>query len=438
MRSSLWAPATRAQWSPEPGDASHRIPTRPPAVRPFPKPLLLSSDAFRLKGTPAGPRASSAPPVPAGRRRSPRRYSRGPWLPPPQAARSVTHLLARLGRRVVAGCGAGCSCHRVGQILGRSIRLGVIHHLRTTHGSRGSGGPRAAAAALRARATGAAAASVAAPAASAAKAGPGRPRAPRGARAREGVAISGGPCAGTCIFSPPVAPAHAYRAARGRSGPPRSAGMTAPGSGGGSGARGSASRSRSSGPGRAALGAAALLCIDTVHAWGSSYPRRARLGEDGGGGRGRDGRGGAGARRLRGSERGWRASSPSVRGGRVVRMGHPAEGRLRIGAKLEALPASQRGTVVEGNGMRAAALPASSAAPTLSVTWPHGRGFPSPRNFCRELQRRGQVCWEVEQSGAKRPGISSCVKYSCKWELTLLQVRTCQECSTVFYKQSPP
>nr|XP_044605662.1 myosin heavy chain IB-like [Equus asinus] len=141
--------------------------------------------------------------------------------------------------------------------------------------------------------------------------------------------------------------------------------MTAPGSGGGSGARGSASRSRSPGPGRAALGAAALLCIDTVHARGSSYPRRARLGEDGGGGRGRDGRGGAGARRLRGSERGRRASSPSVRGGRVVRMGHPGEGRLRIGAKLEALPASQRGTVVEGNGMRAAALPASSAAPTL-------------------------------------------------------------------------
>ena len=73
---------------------------------------------------------------------------RAPRPRPRQAARSVTHLLARLGRRVVTGCGAGCSCHGVGQILGRSIRLGVIHHLRTTHGSRGSGGPGAAAAAL--------------------------------------------------------------------------------------------------------------------------------------------------------------------------------------------------------------------------------------------------------------------------------------------------
>lgn len=150
---------------------------------------------------------------------------------PRQAARSVTHLLARLGRRVVVGCGAGCSCHRVGQILGRSIRLGVIHHLRTTHGSRGSGGPRAAAAGLRARATrAAAAASVAAPAATAARAGPRRPRAPCGARALEGLAISGSPCAGTFIFSPSGGPlVRAHRAAWERSGPPRRGGMTVPG-----------------------------------------------------------------------------------------------------------------------------------------------------------------------------------------------------------------
>lgn len=109
---------------------------------------------------------------------------------------------------MIAGCGAGCSCHGVGQILGRSIRLGVIHHLRTTHGSGASGGPGVAAA-LRAggrgaTATAAAAAAVrvAAPAATAAKAGPRRPRAPRRERAREGLAISGGPCAGTFIFSP--------------------------------------------------------------------------------------------------------------------------------------------------------------------------------------------------------------------------------------------
>lgn len=133
---------------------------------------------------------------------------------PRKAARPVTHLLARLGSRMIAGCRAGCSCHRVGQILGRSIRLGVIHHLRTTHGSGASGGPGVAAAALRAGAMGAtatataaaAAVRVAEPAATAAKAGPWRPRAPRRERAREGLVISGGPCAGTFIFSPSGCP----------------------------------------------------------------------------------------------------------------------------------------------------------------------------------------------------------------------------------------
>lgn len=130
---------------------------------------------------------------------------------PRKAARPVTHLLARLGSRMIAGCRAGCSCHRVGQILGRSIRLGVIHHLRTTHGSGASGGPGVAAAALSASARGATAAAAAAvrvaePAATAAEAGPRRPRAPRRERAREGLAISGGPCAGTFIFSPSGCP----------------------------------------------------------------------------------------------------------------------------------------------------------------------------------------------------------------------------------------
>lgn len=132
---------------------------------------------------------------------------------PRKAARPVTHLLARLGRRMIAGCRAGCSCHRVGQILGRSIRLGVIHHLRTTHGSGASGGPGVAAAALRAGARGAtataaaaAAVRVAEPAATAAKADPRRPRAVRRERAREGLAISGGPCAGTFIFNPSECP----------------------------------------------------------------------------------------------------------------------------------------------------------------------------------------------------------------------------------------
>lgn len=182
---------------------------------------------------------------------------------------------------MVVGCGARRSCHRVGQILGRSIRLGVIHHLRTTHGSRGSGGPGAAAASLRARAMGAAAAaaaaaSFAAPAATAAKAGPRRPRASLPARAREGLAISGGPCAGTFIFSPSGCPlARAYIAAWGRGGPPRGGGMTVPGSG-----QGSASCSCSPGPGRAALGSGALVCIHTMHAPASSYHQCSRLGED--------------------------------------------------------------------------------------------------------------------------------------------------------------
>lgn len=152
---------------------------------------------------PRGPTAHgvSLTPIPGAPRPRPRK-----------AARRLTHLLARLGSRMIAGCRAGCSCHRVGQILGRSIRLGVIHHLRTTHGSRASGGPGVAAAALRAGARGAtataaaAAVRVAEPAATAAKAGPRRPRAPRRERAREGLAISGGPCAGTFIFSPSGCP----------------------------------------------------------------------------------------------------------------------------------------------------------------------------------------------------------------------------------------
>ena len=203
---------------------------------------------------------------------------------------------------MVVGCGAGCSCHRVGQILGRSIRLGVIHHLRTTHGSRGSGGPRAAAADLRAPATGAAAtavaaSSVAAPAATAAKAGPGRPRAPRWARAREGLAISGGPCAGTFIFSPSECPlACAYIAAPGLSGPPRGGGMTAPGSGEDSSTHRSSSRSLSPGRVGQPRGAGALVCIYTMHARSSSYHRSSSLGEDreaGAEGGGRWGGGGA-------------------------------------------------------------------------------------------------------------------------------------------------
>lgn len=161
---------------------------------------------------PASPKASFTSRDPAVRGVSLTPILGAPRPRPRKAARPVTHLLARLGRRMIAGCRAGCSCHRVGQILGRSIRLGVIHHLRTTHGSGASGGPGVAAAALRAGARGAtataaaAAVRVAEPAATAAKAGPRWPRAPRRERAREGLAISGGPCAGTFIFSPSGCP----------------------------------------------------------------------------------------------------------------------------------------------------------------------------------------------------------------------------------------
>lgn len=242
---------------------------------------------------------------PRGTARDPKTDTLGAPRPRPrQAARSLTHLLARLGRRVVISCGAGCSCHRVGQILGRSIRLGVIHHLRTTHGSRGSGGPGAAAAALRASATGAgaaAAASVAAPAATTAKAGPRRPRAPRGARAREGLAVSGGPCAGTLIFSPsgwcPLA--CAYRATRGRTGPPRGGGMTVQGSGEGCGTPSSASRCRS--PVRVAQTWGAGLWFAYTQCTPGARPIAGDPGWARTGRRGqREGRGGGGAPRLPG------------------------------------------------------------------------------------------------------------------------------------------
>lgn len=329
-------------WSPRPGNVHVQSPPVP-GCSPFPKPLLRSSEAF---GSGPLPQVPEHPPQPASLRdvAGPRPIlGARPRPRPQQAARLVTHLLARLGHRVVAGCRAGCSCHGVGQILGRSIRLGVIHHLRTTHGSRGSGGPRAAAAAPHARATGAAdAASVAAPAATAAKAGPPRPPARRGARAREGLAISGGPGTGTFIFSPPVSPSRAYTASRGGSGPRRGR-MTAPGSAEGSGAPRRASRSRSLRPGRQPWGAAALVCIYTMHAGArpiTSARAWARTGAGAGGG---EALAGGGALRLPGlCAVPCKVSPTRTAVGGVAQQGDPGEGRQRIGAKLEGLSASQQ------------------------------------------------------------------------------------------------
>lgn len=304
---------------------------------------------------------------------------------------------------MVVGCGAGCSCHRVGQILGCSIWLGVIHHLRTTHGSRGSGGPRAAAAALRARATGAAAAaaaaaaSVSAPAATAAKAGSRRPRAPR---AREGLAISGGPCASTFIFSPSGCPlARAHIAAWGHSGP-RGEGMAVPGSGGGRGTHGSASRSRSPGPGQAALGSGALVCIHTIHALGSSYHQRCRLGDD-------PEAGAEGGVDPGGSEHfafpGLEAEScevpptPSAAGGSPSR-GTPGRAGCGLERSLKPSPPPSLGTVVGGEWYARGSAPSelSGFPPCLSHLATKAR-LPNPRELSQGTltrRRRKAECTE--------------------------------------------
>lgn len=373
---------TTAQWSPQPGNFSLGIPTRrPPGCSSFPK--LCSALLFRWLSVQGRSRNSQSilratHPRGTSSREPQTDTLRAPRPRPRQAARSVTHLLARLGRRVVTGCGAGCSCHGVGQILGRSIRLGVIHHLRTTHGSRGSGGPGAAAAALWAGATGSAAASVAAPAAIAAKTGPRRPRAPRAARAREELAVSGGPCAGTLIFSPSGCPlACAYIATRGRNGPPRGGDMTVRGSG----AHRRASRCGApAGVGQtwgAGLWFAYTQCTPGARpitgAPGWARTRRRGQWE----GAGREGEGALSSPGLTRSSAKflqlgrWRAGRPAggPRGG-------PAADWSEVGSPLR-LPAVGwwwEGMVCE----RLHALTKAPRIPSPSpVTWPPGRGLPS-------------------------------------------------------------
>lgn len=318
---------------------------------------------------------------------------------PQQAARPVTHLLARLGRRLIVGCGAGCRCHGVGQILGRSIRLGVIHHLRTTHGSRGSGGPRAAAAALRAGARGAgaaaaaAAASVAAPAATAAKAGPRRPRAPRGARGREGLAISGGPCAGTFIFSPsgcplprlysgsgtqpPAAPLGHYRVRlpRGLRRPRQRQSQPQPRPGSGScGEPGSGLHIHNARPG---------LVLSRV------LPA---VRGPGGGGRGRGNAGEAGEHFASpGSDAELCKVSPTrfAAGGSPCR-GTPGKAGCGLERSLQPSPPPSMGWWWEGNGMQRLRALKARQVPTLSLSpGRQGEGFPTPRRFYKEHQLRG-------------------------------------------------
>lgn len=404
----------RRSVSPPPGAASLRVPARPPGGRPSPKPLL-SSDGSGLKGAAAGPGASWAPQVPA-RRDVAKPQTDTPGAPGPRprprlAARPLTHLLARLGRRVVVGCGAGCGCHGVGQILGRSIRRGVIHHLRTTHGSRGSGGPGAAAALPRARAPGAAAAAaaapVAAPAATAAKAGPRRPRAPCGARAREGLAIGGSPCAGTFIFSPSGGPlARAYIAAWGRDGPPRGGGMTGAGP-----ARAAAPRAAPASAAAAAPRApAAPVCMHTMRAPGSSYRRRCRLGEGRGLGQREGSAGEEGALATPGSDAERREVPPSpsaARGSpsRGTREG-PAADWSEVCSPLR-LPAVGRWW--EGNGMREAPRPRSPVPTQSPSPGCQGEGAPTrgaPRGAAQRPGQREARGTGVKQSRLEISGLS--------------------------------
>lgn len=369
-----------------------------PPVHPAALPSRLSRDGFCSRTLPQVP---AHPPRHACRRdvAEPQTDTLDALRPRPrQAARPVTHLLARLGRRLVVGCGAGCRCHGVGQILGRSIRLGVIHHLRTTHGSRGSGGPRAAAAALRAGARGAgaaaaAAASVAAPAATAAKAGPRRPRAPRGARAREGQAISGGPCAGTFIFSPsgcplphlysgsgtqpPAAPLGHYRVwlPRGLRRPRQRQSQPQP-------RPGSASRGEP-GSGLHIHNARPGLVLSRV------LPA---VRGPGGGGRGRGNSGEEGEHFASpGSDAELSEVSPTcfAAGGSPCR-GTPGKAGCGLERSLQPSPPLSTGWWWEGNGMQRLRALDARQVPTLSLSpGLQGNGFPTPRRFYREHQLRG-------------------------------------------------
>lgn len=309
---------------------------------------------------------------------------------------------------MIAGCRAGCSCHGIGQILGRSIRLGVIHHLRTTHGSGASGGPGVAAAALCAGAGGAtatvaaAAVRVAAPAATAAKAGPRRPRAPRRERAREGLAISGGPCAGTFIFSPSGCPLRSRLYSDGTTLQPAprqehdSAGLRL----GWQHPQLQHSARRHAqpppGPRSSCPGSRAMLCIHTMHARDSSYRQRGRLGEDREAGAGEPEWGGvgsyppqlAGAVYLKSS-----TNSGPQRAGRPA--GGPWGGRLPIGAKFAALSASRRAMLVGGDWY------ARGSAPSKLRRSPPSLGHLAASSECQSLSQGASTPMMLEPDQRK-------------------------------------
>lgn len=293
---------------------------------------------------------------------------------------------------MIAGCGAGCSCHGVGQILGRSIRLGVIHHLRTTHGSGASGGPGVAAV-LRAGARGATATAAAvavrvaaaAAAATAVKAGPRRPRAPRRERAREGLAISGGPCAGTFIFSPSGCPLHLRLYSDWTTLPPAprqehdSVGLSLwrrhqwqqqvpqrqPQPQQQPSHRSSCPRSP------------AMLCIHTMHARAPSYHQRGWLGEDREAGEGEPECGEAGSFPPQLSGAVYQQSSTNSSPQRASRpAGGPWGGQQRIGAKFAALSASRRAMMVGGDWYARGSAPTKLCGSPPSLGHLAGPGLP--------------------------------------------------------------
>lgn len=374
--------------SPRPGGASPPAPPPAPPALPGASPPL-SSDRFLLGALPQVPEhpPRHGPPRDVAGSPSPTPAAPPAPAPPPAGCPAVTHLLARLGRRVAVGCGAGCGCHRVGQILGRPIRLRVIHHLRTAHGSRGRGGARAAAAAA-----------AAAPAAPAAQAGPRRPRAPCGARARQGWAVSGSPCAGSFIFGPRRGPrARAQTAARARSGPPRGGGMTARGP-----ARAAAPTAA---PSAAPARAARLRFAHTPRAARPSYPRRCRRGAGRGAGpEGGVGWGGGGARPPGAGTT--RSAAKFLRvwpaGGSPA--GAPREGPAAIGAEFAASPPPGRGPAVGGEWYARAPRPGRPAVPTRSRSPGRRRGLPRPAEPSLGTTGRGRVRGQPSAQRTSRAG----------------------------------
>lgn len=150
---------------------------------------------------------------------------------------------------------------------------------------------------------------------------------------------------------------------------------------------------RSAGPGWADVGSRALLCIYTMHARGSSYHRRSRLGEDREAGAHRGGWPGRGASALLSGADAELGEVPPTRpaAGRSPSRGTPGRTGRGLERSWKPSPPPGSGVAVGGNGMREAPRPwKAPRVPSPSpVTWPPGRGLPSPE-ILQEHQRRGR------------------------------------------------